>query len=108
MEVGRNDTSSDSGRIRSTECARYGIRSRVPLHQKREARRIDALVDESGIPMRDSDGKLVPSGFKIRKVGTDEFYTEAIDVENAPWSYVETDVPCEEKEDLDDRVQTVK
>ena len=27
----------------------------------------------------------------IRKVGTDEVYIEAIDVENAPWTYEETD-----------------
>lgn len=26
----------------------------------------------------------------IRKVGTDEVYEEAIDVENAPWTYEET------------------
>ena len=26
----------------------------------------------------------------IRKVGTDEVYAEAIDVENAPWTYEET------------------
>lgn len=29
-------------------------------------------------------------GFKIQKVGTDEIYTTAIDVENAPYGYVET------------------
>lgn len=27
----------------------------------------------------------------IRKVGTDDVYEEAIDVENAPWTYEETD-----------------
>lgn len=31
----------------------------------------------------------------IRKVDTDEEYTEAIDVENAPFEYVETDKPIE-------------
>ena len=30
-------------------------------------------------------------GFKIRKVGTDEIYDEAIDVDNAPFEYEETD-----------------
>ena len=35
-------------------------------------------------------------GYLIRKVGTDEIYTEAIDVENAPYSYVETDEKAEE------------
>ena len=29
-------------------------------------------------------------GYLIQKVGTDEIYTEAIDVENAPYSYIET------------------
>jgi hypothetical protein len=29
----------------------------------------------------------------IRKVGTEEIYTEAIDVANAPYTYEETDTP---------------
>lgn len=38
------------------------------------------------------DGKtIVPTGFMIRKVGTDELYDEAIDIENAPFTYEETD-----------------
>ena len=35
------------------------------------------------------------SGFKIRKVGTDEIYDEAIDVESADYRYEETDTPIE-------------
>lgn len=35
-------------------------------------------------------------GVKIRKVGTDEIYDEAIDVEGAPFSYEETDEPIAE------------
>lgn len=35
------------------------------------------------------------SNLKIRKVGTDEVYDEAIDVENAPYTYEETDIPTE-------------
>ena len=35
---------------------------------------------------------------KIRKVGTDEVYDEAIDVEFAPYSYEETDMPIEQEE----------
>ena len=38
-------------------------------------------------------------GFKIRKVGTDEIYDEAIDVEGAPFTYEETDIPVEPIED---------
>ena len=32
---------------------------------------------------------------KIKKVGTDEVYDEAIDVQNAPYSYEETTEPIE-------------
>lgn len=35
---------------------------------------------------------------KIHKVGTDEVYDEAIDVEGAPYTYEETDIPIEEDE----------
>ena len=36
----------------------------------------------------------------IRKVGTDEVYDEAIDVEGAPYVYGETDQPIVEEENL--------
>lgn len=35
---------------------------------------------------------------KIQKVGTDEIYSSAIDVETAPFEYVETDLPIEKPE----------
>ena len=34
-------------------------------------------------------------GLKIRKVGTDEIYDEAIDIADAPYTYEETDMPLE-------------
>ena len=34
-------------------------------------------------------------GVQIRKVGTNEIYDEAIDVESAPYTYTETDKPIE-------------
>ena len=34
-------------------------------------------------------------GMKIRKVGTDEVYDEAVDIEGAPYTYEETDEPIE-------------
>ena len=37
-------------------------------------------------------------GLCIQKVGTEEVYDEAIDIENAPYKYKETDVPIEEGE----------
>ena len=39
----------------------------------------------------------------IRKVGTEEVYSEAIDVENAPYTYEETDIPIEEEKDKEDK-----
>lgn len=38
------------------------------------------------------------SDLKIRKVGTDEIYDEAIDVENAPFAYEETSEKIESGE----------
>lgn len=40
-----------------------------------------------------SDAKMM-----IHKIGTEEYYAEAIDVETAPWSYEETTTPIEEDE----------
>lgn len=38
----------------------------------------------------------------IQKVGTDEVYSEAIDVENSGFEYVETDMPIEDEENQND------
>ena len=35
---------------------------------------------------------------KIRKVGTDEIYDEAVDVSTAPHTYEETDIPIWQEE----------
>lgn len=40
----------------------------------------------------------------IRKVGTEEVYTEAIDVEGAPFVYEETDKPIEKTEEDGERI----
>lgn len=34
-------------------------------------------------------------GLQIRKIGTEEIYDEAVDIENAPYTYEETNVPVE-------------
>lgn len=39
-------------------------------------------------------------GLKIRKVGTDEVYDEAIDIEGVPYTYEETDEPIEDYPDI--------
>lgn len=38
---------------------------------------------------------------KIQKVGTDEIYDEAIDVETAPYTYIETEMPIETEEEAE-------
>lgn len=38
----------------------------------------------------------------IRKIGTEEVYAEAIDVESAPFVYTETDKPIEVEEDANE------
>ena len=61
-------------------------------------KRLDVVVDENGNPIKDENDNYIPSELKIRKVGTDEVYDEAIDVENAPFVYEETDIPIEEND----------
>jgi hypothetical protein len=61
---------------------------------------IDALIDENGEVVRDKDGHPVPRGFKIMQNETQTMYDEAIDVENAPYTYSETDIPIEESEEV--------
>jgi hypothetical protein len=39
-------------------------------------------------------------GVQIRKVGTDEIYDEAVDVESAPFTYEETDIAIEDYPDV--------
>jgi hypothetical protein len=34
-------------------------------------------------------------GLQIRKIGTEEIYDEAVDIENAPYTYEETNIPVE-------------
>ncbi len=47
-------------------------------------------------------------GVKINKVGTEEVYNEAVDVEGAPFTYEETDQPIDRIEEADENadVQT--
>ena len=70
----------------------------------------DFMIREDGVQLikrfdgvlvgYDSQGKPIyePTGLMIRKAGTDDLYDMAIDVENAPYSYVETDKKIEEEE----------
>ena len=53
-------------------------------------RTIDVIADENGNPILDSEGKVIPSGKMILQVETGIEYSEAIDVENAPYTYIES------------------
>ena len=41
--------------------------------------------------------------YMIRKVGTEEIYEEAIDVENAPYEYEETTEPVETLNEIEEK-----
>ena len=43
----------------------------------------------------------------IQKVGTEEVYDEAIDVETATFEYVETDKPIEEPEEIEEQEHSI-
>lgn len=62
-------------------------------------RSFDAVVDSYGIFARDENGNYIPTGFMIRKAGTDEIFSEAIDIETAPYRYSETTIPIESDEE---------
>ena len=47
-------------------------------------------------------------GYLIQKVGTDEKYTTAIDVENAPYEYIETDEKVKERPERKKRRETTE
>lgn len=47
-------------------------------------------VREDGVILNKTYSNI---GMKIHKVGTNEFYDEAIDVDNAPFEYEETNEP---------------
>lgn len=61
-------------------------------------RTIDAVVDEHGKPVRDEKGQLIPTGKMIIQQPTNIEYSEAIDVENAPYTYIASEKDIEEVE----------
>lgn len=56
---------------------------------------------------REDDVKLYRTfsdkGYMIKKVGTNEIYEEAIDVENAPYEYEETTEPVETLNEIEEK-----
>ena len=62
-------------------------------------RTIDVIADKNGNPVLDNEGKVIPSGKMILQLPTNIPYSEAIDVENAPFTYAETNKQIEEFEE---------
>ena len=60
---------------------------------------IDAKVDENGKFILDENKNLIPTGYKILQLDTGSLYDEAIDIENANHTYLETE---EKREELND------
>lgn len=70
--------------------AKADIRTRFPDQRKGDAMIIREDLD--GFIRHYSDT------YKIRKVGTDEIYSEAVDLPDTGFSYIETDIEIEEEE----------
>lgn len=66
------------------------------------------MIIKEFFELREDGVKLFRSysdkALKIRKVGTNEIYDEAIDIENAPYFYEETDEPIEVIEEVTEEV----
>ena len=58
-------------------------------------RTVDALTNEKGEVILDKNKNAVMRGFYILQNETGIEYTEAIDVENAPYTYSESEKPIE-------------
>ena len=56
------------------------------------------------VPNTKTDGEWDKPQFKVRQDQTGTLYDEAIDVENAPYTYTETDIPAES--DIDPHPET--
>lgn len=48
------------------------------------------------------------NGVKIRKIGTDEVYDDAVDVETSPWTYEETDEKIDTEEFVENQEPEVE
>lgn len=43
--------------------------------------------------MQFEDGTILRTNYLLHKIGTDEYYGDPIDLEDAAWEYEETDIP---------------
>lgn len=61
---------------------------------------VDLMIKTETITIREKDYKHTYSdeGYLIRKIGTDEIYSDAVDDINSTWTYEETDEKIERDE----------
>ena len=60
-------------------------------------RTIDAIVDENGKFILDENKNLIPTGYMIKQVQTGNIYSEAVDIEGAPYTYTTTNIKADEE-----------
>ena len=69
----------------------------VPYNTRKDGVRlfltIDVVVDEHGVPLYDENQQLIPTGLYIIQNETQCMYSVAIDVENAPFTYSNSNIP---------------
>ena len=67
----------------------------IPIHYATRADGVNLIQRFSGVKLE--DGTVLRTNFMLHKIGTDEYYADPIDVEDAPWEYEETDIPVEQE-----------
>jgi hypothetical protein len=68
---------------------------------------IDAAINERGQVIRDEKNNIVPSGFKIKKTGTNDFYDYVYDVLGANNKYEQTNIPIEPPKESEELIKVV-
>lgn len=57
------------------------------------------VTEKTAVNTKEFTHTYSDGGFKIRKVGTDEIYDDAIDIDNTPYAYEETNIPVDYESD---------
>ena len=84
----------------------------IPYRTRKDGVKLVKTIDGVFKPIYDENGneidrELIPRGFYILQNETQVKYAEAIDVENAPYTYSETDEKIEQGDENDeDRLET--
>ena len=74
----------------------------ISTHYATRADGVNLIQRFSGVKLE--DGTVLRTNFMLHKIGTDEYYPDPIDVEDAPWEYEETDIPAEADDEVAESV----